>query len=273
MSFFDAAASNTPLLAVESVHGAFVVSTADAKVGRTVFVKGQYATGQLSFVLDLLEREGWPAVRDGRLLDVGANIGTVTVTALRRERMAGAIAVEPHPDNVRLLRMNVIYNDLDKQVTVLPVALSDRDDIGRLKIVSRRNSGSYRVVQAAPDGKTIEVPLRTLDGFEADGVAPFGDVSLLWMDVQGHEPHVLAGAQRLLARSTPVVTEFYPAVLRRNGTLEPMLELIRRHFTRFVELRSLAVEGQALVDIAALEGIVDPLGDRFTDLLLVPGCP
>lgn len=270
--FFDAARDETPMLAVESEHGAFLVHTADVRIGRRVFIKGHFAGNLLQQALSVLERTGFEHVREGALLDIGANIGTIAIPAVHRHGMSRAVAFEPHPDNVRLLRMNVIFNDLDARVDVLACALSDHDGIGRLEVVNARNSGAHEVAEPGrvrPELDSVDIELRTLDSLEQEGRLALDDVTLAFLDVQGHEPRVLAGATRMLARGTPVVAEFQPAVLRRNGTLDTMLALATGHFESFVDLHTKS-DVPVVEPIAQLSASADRLGDGYTDLLLLP---
>ena len=271
LAYFDAAKDATPLLAVESKQGRFLVSTADGRIGRTVFAKGGYKGNLLPQALELLAGHGFPAARRGGLLDIGANIGTVSIPALHRQGMARAIAFEPHPDNVRLLRMNAVFNGLEDRLDVVPCALSDSEGRGTLEIVNPNNSGTHEVTE--PDGQapagvpTVEIELRTLDGLEAERRVRTDDISLVWLDVQGHEPRVLGGAKRLLARGVPVVVEFDPAVLRRNGTYDLMVGLLVEYFASFVDTRGEALDA---IPVERLPEVAESLGDRFSDLLLLP---
>ena len=50
--------------------------------------------------------------------------------------------------------------------------------------------------------------------------------SLAWIDVQGYEGFVLAGAQRLTAVRTPLVIEFWPYGLERAGSYSKLVEAL-----------------------------------------------
>ena len=49
--------------------------------------------------------------------------------------------------------------------------------------------------------------LHPMDELAADGVFDPASVGMLWLDVEGHEVHVLAGASTVLAHSPPLVME------------------------------------------------------------------
>ena len=42
-------------------------------------------------------------------------------------------------------------------------------------------------------------------------------IALVWIDVQGHEGHVLGGGSRLFSRPMPVVAEIWPFGLNQSG--------------------------------------------------------
>jgi FkbM family methyltransferase len=247
--YFDRAGERTPLLAVDSEHGRLVVSTADKRIGRSLFIRGRYALEPLRYALERVDR-------DGVFLDIGANIGTVALAAVRNFDMARAVAFEPHPDNVRLLRANVALNDLDDRVRVVACALSDQSGVGSMR-VHGANSGGHRLAS----GGGLEVPLRRLDDVDI----PFDDVRLAWMDVQGHEPNVIDGASELLRRQVPMVVEFHPGLLRKCGTYERMIALISEHFSEVVDIRR-----KTSTPASGIGAVAEGLGTRFTDLLLIP---
>jgi FkbM family methyltransferase len=222
---------------------------------------------------------GWAR---GRLfVDVGANIGTSTISALLRHGFAGAVAAEPEPENHRLLRMNLVLNDVDDLVKALPVALSDVPGSIEL-VIDPENSGAHRVIPAGGDGswvnadaRIVTVPRTTLDDLVAAGVIDPAEAGLLWLDVQGHEAHVIAGGGELLRRGVPIVLEFHPGMLRESGALDHLIALLESNYDRFVDLRTVpagpgdsasSAEPQPTKRIRDLLSTYD--GDRFTDLLV-----
>ncbi len=217
---------------------------------------------------------GLAPAQGGTLVDIGANLGSVAIAGVLETGIDRALAVEAHPDNARLLRANVVLNGLEDRVTAVHAAASDTDGVLRLRVIRPTNWGAHEIVEGdlKEKGTTHEVPARRLDDMAADGLLDVDDVALLWMDVQGHEPHVLAGAGRLLERGTPVATEFAPALLQRHGGLEAMYEIVRANFTHVADLREPAdgpLQPQRLQD-DTLPNITARLPDgRFTDLLLL----
>lgn len=266
---------HTPLAGADTDVGRFVFSTHDETVGQLLFSKG----GRIEFAvlrraLGVLEGEG----RSDRqtLLDVGANIGTTTVAALTTHGFERVVAFEPEPENCRLLAANAALNDVLERVIVRRVAVSDREHEIELAI-DPANSGGHEILApggtliggGAPAGRIAVPAVRLDDELRRVGVDA-ADVSLLWLDVQGHEPAVLAGAQRLLATGVPVVAE---VVLDRaaGDDGERLVEQLAPHYTRFLDLRGPKDRGPGpLADIWGVTGSADPPARPFTDILFLP---
>lgn len=206
----------------------FCVRTSDKLVGRYTFMNGDYELHLMRRAIEIISAErGVPSILQGKtFMDVGANIGTALVPALRLFGADSAVAFEPEPENYRLLHLNLIANGLDERVRRFPLALSDHTGTSDLEL-SATNSGDHRMrMPGAGDGDdgesnraTIGVPVTRLDDLVASGEVDLSSLGMVWMDVQGHEGHVLAGASTLLDSSIPVVAEFWPYGLRRSGGL------------------------------------------------------
>ena len=279
-SVFDLLGRFAPIVIVDGEGGMrFAVRTNDREIGRHTFVHGAYDLSTMRRAIDRLGSElGDPAPLAGRtVLDVGANIGISIVPLLRLFGAERGIAVEPEPDNVEMLRLNLALNDLSERVQVVAVGLSDRDGSLALEL-SSSNPGDHRMrVPGTPPAAetatrpTVTVPVRRLDALAAEGELDAGSLGLIWVDVQGHEGHVLAGARTLLAAKIPMVTEFWPTELARAGGLDLFKEIVTTCFTRVVDLRAADAGGPALESsrIGELAGRYTGPGD-FTDLLLLP---
>jgi len=77
--------------------------------------------------------------------------------------------------------------------------------------------------------------------------------NVVWMDVQGYEGHVLAGAPELIAAGVPVELEFWPYGLGRAGTQpEVFLDQLTEAFARFIDLRDPARAARPIAEAAAL---------------------
>jgi FkbM family methyltransferase len=125
------------------------------------------------------------------IVDVGANIGNHSLYFAAFMAPTAVHAFEPLPANLRLLEANVRNWPA---VIVHALALSDKAAVLHMTPVPT-NMGASAITDDGP----VAVAAATLDSFD------FADVTLLKIDVEGHEEHVLAGAQLTIARCHPPV--------------------------------------------------------------------
>src|SRR5581483_10869802 len=96
----------------------------------------------------------------------------------------------------------------------------------------------HRLLRSGEAGRrTRTVRLTTLDALVDAGELDPSRVSLLWLDVEGHELEALSGARKLLDRAVPIVMEFTPRRLADGGGLEELRSCIGDRYTRVVDLR------------------------------------
>jgi FkbM family methyltransferase len=114
-------------------------------------------------------------------------------------------AFEPNPSNFALAERTAALNRL-QNVRLHNAALSDAE--GRLTLVVRNpaggsvGGGSYVADDAAAlAGQTVEVPSRRID----DMVPADRPVSIVQLDVEGHEKPALQGARGLVERWRPIL--------------------------------------------------------------------
>lgn len=131
------------------------------------------------------------------VLDVGANIGLATILLARAAQRV--VAFEPSPANLDYLRRNLASNAITNVEIV--AAVSDQRRTLRFH-VAQFGASSHVVADGhlrASSAPAINVPAITLDD-----MVPL-PVSFIKIDIEGHEPDVLAGAQMILARDRPLI--------------------------------------------------------------------
>jgi FkbM family methyltransferase len=272
-AFVEEAASFTPYVAVESGGGGnestlFFLPTRQ-KAGHDRFTKREWKEKRhLQRALDALSRLG-VQVPKTTFLDVGAHIGTSTITAVRRFGFRKALAFEPEPGNFRLLRANLAVNDLDTRIDVVNAAVSNRVGTADLKVRPEMAS-KHRLLRGGEVAEnTIRTPLTTLDALVDDGTLDPADVSLLWLDIEGHELEALQGARTLRARSVPIVMEFVPRRLEADDRLATLGSLLGEHYTHVLDLRRRLGHSPDIRPLAALPDLAEEYRRGFTDLLVL----
>ena len=266
----------TPLASVERDGTAYVLRTRDRGVSRVTYITGGYDLEVMDQAVARLEQVlGRDPVRGRTFVDVGANVGTTSIPAVHRFGARRAIAFEPSDENFRLLAANVALNGLAGVVETRRVGVSDAAGTAELEL-SPSNSGDHRVRTSAAAGTfdaygegrraATEIELVRLDDALAELGVASEDVGLLWVDTQGHEGQVLAGAPRLLAAKVPVFCEYWPYGLRRAGGLDRFHAIVAASFSEIIDAR-----GDTALPAARVAELADRYrGERYSDLILVP---
>ena len=264
-------------LTLNTRHGRFAVDTSDQFISKALYMSGSFEYDVMGKALQILVKIGeLKPKQNGILLDVGANIGTVCVNLLRKNVFSQAIAFEPYPGNYKLLQKNARLNGLLDRLKIIPMGLSSQS--GELVFeLSPDNSGDHRIrMESDKDGdlfnentRQIErVPVRTLDDVLKESNVDISSISLLWMDVQGHEWHVLEGAKSLLSQGIPMVLEFWPYGLQRASvTPEMFVKTLETHFTHLIDMSD---DSNELLDISHASELYNKYQDDVhTDLILI----
>jgi FkbM family methyltransferase len=265
---FELAARRGDLeLKVEVAGVTFFVDPRDRGVGFDLFTKRRRPE------IIVLERTmsilGPTAAPRDVLVDIGANIGTTTILALRRHGFVEAVACEPAPVNAALLRVNAKTNGVEECVHVLEAAVSDAEG-ERLLDVGDVNAGGYEIAREGTI-PSAAVPVRavSLDGLVERRLIEPHRVGLLWIDAQGHEADVLAGADELLAAQPPLVIAYRPRKLRSADRLDLFLELVGGIGSRIVDLRAPSLRTPDWEPVRVTVGELASRDDNGTDLLVL----
>jgi FkbM family methyltransferase len=177
------------------VPGGQVLASLDDAMGRAAFYAGEHDR-KITWICRKLIRRGDTA------LDIGANIGMVTVHMARLVGSGGVVhAFEPNPRLVGMLRQALRRNCLP-QVKLHDFGLGPAEASMELRVPrSDTGGGSFVHNWVAEDCRSVQVSIRTLDDVAREqGIQR---VSLLKIDVEGFEASVFRGALCFLERVRP----------------------------------------------------------------------
>jgi FkbM family methyltransferase len=145
--------------------------------------------------------------RGDAVVDVGANVGTLTLTAATLVEEAGRVwSIEAHPQTFRYLRENLALNHV---LNVAAIQAAAADEAGTVRFADGRLDDQNHVSDATGP---MAVPARRLDD-----LIPDVPVSLLKIDVEGFELFALRGAPKLLRRTECVYFECAERSYARYG--------------------------------------------------------
>jgi FkbM family methyltransferase len=267
-------------ITVASKQGRFAVSTKDLAIGRRLFVEEQYELRLMTNVVDLLVSLDIYDPRKAVMIDIGANIGVISIGLLSQKKYSFAIAIEPEPVNFRLLARNVEMNSMQDRFVLINKAASDCNGDLCLEL-SEENFGDHRVRSAglqssvaekyAESGrKIIKINALQLDAIlEEVNEDYLSKVGLVWIDVQGHEASVFTGGLRLLGSGCPVVSEVWPYGIRRSGCrLDEFASICSKIWSRFYRLEGDAWTDHSIEDLYGLLMVLDR-EDKHTNVVFI----
>lgn len=147
---------------------------------------------------------------NGIVLDIGANIGLMTVHLARRLKNSTIMAFEPIPYNLLTLKKNIRLFRLPN-VEVMGFALGDKT--GRTKMLlpyrdSILKQGLCHIIKndqtIFQEGTLFETEVQTLDSIKRlqNSEKP---VNAIKMDVEGYECFVVKGGINLISKHKPIL--------------------------------------------------------------------
>jgi FkbM family methyltransferase len=207
----------------DTPDGSFLIHAEDTTIGRRLGRQRAQGTAQLAELGALVGPTS-------RVLFVGAHVGTLLVPVARRVREV--VGIEANPDTYRLLKLNLLLNEIGN-ATIHNVAAGDarrqveflqnRSNSGGSKI--RPDAEHYEFVFDRPSVATVQMaPLDELVGAE-----PF---DVVVMDVEGAETLALRGMQRVLASCRVLEVEYIRNHLDKVAGVTPaeFLGVFGEHF-------------------------------------------
>ena len=146
------------------------------------------------------------------LWDIGANVGLYTVYAALR-RKCHVVAFEPSVFNLELLTRNLLLNGLHQQVTLLPLALSDKMGSNLLRMTSTEWGGALSTFgkDVGWDGQSVReifsFPTYGLTMDQALGLLCLPAPDFIKMDVDGIEHFLIQGGSKVLKEVQGILVE------------------------------------------------------------------
>jgi FkbM family methyltransferase len=147
----------------------------------------------------------------GYIVDIGANCGYFSLLAASRG--APVYAFEPLQKNLRLLHASVALNRFE-HLRIIAAAASDSP---RTLIIGAAYTNG--IVAEPRDDPQAALAADFVAAVRVDDVVPRDEpVSVIKIDVEGHEYPALVGARRTIMECRPVIiSEFAPAALTANS--------------------------------------------------------
>ena len=249
---------------VKTENGILSFNSKDRTLGRALNIEREFESQMMKRTVKLLTKNGDIKQVKGRVvMDVGGYVGMSSIGFLNFNLFDNAIIFEPNPNSFLLIEKNIKQNNFSDQITAFNVALSNKNS-ELLMELSHKNFGDHRIRQEGPvqEGyyheevrKIISVDSVAFDDFiKKNPQINFKNISMVWMDIQGHEGKFLQGANNFLSsQKIPVVMEFWPYGILRSGTTKnEFLENLVKLFTHFYIVDNEFTELQNILNVEKL---------------------
>lgn len=179
---------------VKAKHGWFLANRFDYYIGAALIVYGEYSEMELAFLKSIVPK-------NGVIIEVGANIGSLTVGLAQHVGELGKVlAVEPQPSIFNVLCANLALNKI-VNVDVRQCGCGEYTSKMYLQADNYfnkniHNSGSKTLIA---DAQGLEISVFPIDSFANS----FDFLSLIKIDVEGMELDVLKGAANAIKKHKP----------------------------------------------------------------------
>ena len=188
--------------------GSVVVLDPSGRTEAEPFFNGSYEDDYVDFLRACVDQ-------GGDFLDIGANVGLISVPLARHQRQlrTRTFAIEPVEANYERLYRSMELNRIQGNLVVLPVSVGDHS--GNV-FLQRESSGSGNAwLTSRSDVSTYMSRMQCIDEISELEAA---DIRTVKIDVEGAEVLVLRGALAFLERQRPVILgEFNSEMMPRFG--------------------------------------------------------
>jgi FkbM family methyltransferase len=144
--------------------------------------------------------------------DIGANIGLYSIYAAKAKN-AQVLAFEPSVFNLEFLTKNIYANDLQENISIFPLALSDKTDFNLFKMDNPSWGSALSAFGVDYDQSggvyngSFEYSIAGLSADRAMEVFTLPSPSHIKIDVDGIEHLILAGAAVVLKKVESILIE------------------------------------------------------------------
>lgn len=182
---------------IECRHGVMLANEHDHYIGNALIQYGEYSESELEVINQLIDMSA------GCVVEIGANIGSLTVPMARRAAQRGLemYAYEPQPFVFQNLCANLALNMLTN-VRAYPFACGAQPGVAYMQLPDYFTTNNFGAVELKTDQAEGSIAVRCVT---LDHELEHQKVGLMKIDVEGWELPVLQGARRTIERCRPIL--------------------------------------------------------------------
>ena len=168
-------------------------------IGLLINLDGRYENSILRLI-ELFINSNIPKKNRDIAIDVGANIGNHSIFFSKFFKEVHSF--EPSPFTYEILNINSKFASVHKNIKTYKLGISDKDGTMPF-LINRSNIGGSKIDHKNEETKDhINVPVKSIDSLDD---LKGKNISLIKIDVEGHEINVLRGAKKIIRSSKPVI--------------------------------------------------------------------
>jgi FkbM family methyltransferase len=189
-------------------------------IGRHLYLTGGFDPSIVKILRSFCTRG------DERILDIGANVGSVSCALLHALPNCRIAAVEPQPAIYGLLEKNLSRVG-GERARAVNVAVGDHEADGTMVLVDGNSGCSHVVDGSDATSNTAQIQIKLISGERLLEVSGLDRVDLIKIDVEGFEETVLRALTGTIERQKPRAVVF-----EHHGDLGDPRSAIRQIFDR-----------------------------------------
>ena len=171
---------------------------------------------------------------EGLFLDLGANIGTTSIYFLKNlTPNLKMLGFEPDAENFKMLKANLILNDLADNAVVENCGLGDTETEMTMYRAPLNPGANSLVADNREDKERVKII--PLDSYFEKNKFNAKDIKYIWIDTEGFEPQVLFGMKNILTENpAPVFMEFNPHLYQKAGIYDKWIKFLSEFYIGYV---------------------------------------
>jgi len=204
--------NNTEHVTLDLINGYRINAFPNDLITNEIIKHGMYEKTLFLFLKKLLRsNQGF------NCLDIGANIGVVTLTLCRYANKV--ISFEPTPETFELLNSTIKENHI-KNCIPCNIGLSNTKGNATFFVQTNGNIGSSSLSPYDRHKCQREISITLEIGDENHHIQALEKIDVIKIDVEGHEPQVLLGLKKSIIKNNPIIILEWDNDSTRNGFQE-----------------------------------------------------
>ena len=256
----------------------FIINSSDKVNSKKIYSNLSFPQfDELKKAKNLLQKEN---INIENLIDIGAHFGNISIPAVTEKYFKSAIAVEPVPENYKVLRKNIEVNNIENKVKTFNNFIGQKEaeieiysfknnPAASLKIEDKSFLKKYKTTYNLKNIKKVLVKQ-----IHIDAVLKGADFkkTIIWSYCQGDDIDIINSSKYIKSEKIPFCLPISGFMLQKNNSnLESFLnQLIESNYKKFVNLSSSNPEINT-INIQNINKLLDEYGNSgsfFTLLFL-----